>query len=204
MSVSWPSCNENMGGNFLQPLRESQQSDCFCCEHCDYRKFEGGYGTNNTRNFVRKCIYQKTNSKRNKVIFCCNHEHIPSIIEKVLLTTSYNIGWHKSSTEKNYNSLSGCGFIFGVQTCNIIGFCVKSKNCPVRRKSHSMRIVPKEDTFCVNWDGTSGGTEAVVELELCNHVYGNSKYNIYIETIISDDDSMICPHIKHKKDVPES
>ena len=42
--------------------------------------------------------------------------------------------------------------------------------------------------------------EAVAVLKLCKYKYGNSKYKSYIGTIISNNDSTIPSHLKHKKD----
>ena len=41
---------------------------------------------------------------------------------------------------------------------------------------------------------------AAVALELCKHINGNSRCGIYFGTIISDDDSTMCSHLKHGKD----
>ena len=53
----------------------------------------------------------------------------------------------------------------------------------------------------MDWKSTSDGMEASIVLKLCKKVYVNRKYNIYIGTIVCDDDNMIVCHLKHKGDV---
>ena len=60
-------------------------------------------------------------------------------------------------TGKLYNSLSGHGFMFDVYTCNVIGYCLKSKRCPECSTENSLNR-PVEPHDCdINWEGASGG-----------------------------------------------
>ena len=55
----------------------------------------------------------------------------------------------------------------------------------------------EEHDCCVNWAGSSGGMEAAGALGLCIELHDNSGYNIFVQTIVSDDDSTMRAHIQH-------
>ena len=107
------------------------------------------------------------------------------------------MGWQKRSTGKLYDSMSGHGFIFGCRTGNIIGFRVKSKACSTCSMANSLNVVPNEHDCQVNWDGASGAMEAGVALELCIDLHESSGFDIFIETVCSDDDSTMRAHLQH-------
>ena len=137
--------------------------------------------------------------KATKAFFDNDEQNIPDIIKKVGLAVSYDMGWQKRSTGKLYDSLSGHGFIFGCKTGNIIGFRVKSKACSICSNANRLNIPAKEHICKVNWDGASGAMEAGVALELCIALHDSSSFNIYIESVCSDDDSTMRAHLQHEK-----
>ena len=107
------------------------------------------------------------------------------------------MGWQKRSTGKIYDSMSGHGFIIGCRTGNIIGFKVKSKSCSVCLKANYLNIPTKEHGCRINYEGSSGGMEAQVALELCVSLHDDSDYNIFVEYIVSDDDSTMRAHLQY-------
>ena len=137
--------------------------------------------------------------KRQKHSLTRTKKNIPDIIRKVGLAVSYDMGWQKRSTGKLYDSMSGHGFIFGCRTGNIIGFRVKSKACSTCSKANSLNVAPKEHDCQINWDGASGAMEAGVALELCIDLHDTSGFDIYIESVCSDDDSTMRAHLQHAK-----
>ena len=57
---------------------------------------------------------------------------------------------------------------------------------------------PVEQHDCdINWEGASGWMEAAVALGLCIDLHDNIGYDIYISSIVSDDDSTMRAHIQH-------
>lgn len=109
------------------------------------------------------------------------------------------MGWQKRSTGRLYDSLSGHGFIFGCKTGNIIGFCVKSKACSVCSNTNSLNIPAEEHDCQVNWSGASGAMEAGVALEVCIALHDDSGFNVYIDSITSDDDSTMRAHLQYER-----
>ena len=110
---------------------------------------------------------------------------------------SYDMGWQKRSTGKLYDSLSGHDFIFGVWTGYVIGYNVKSKSCSKCSIANSLNKPAEEHDCQINWAGSSGGMEAAVALNLCIELHDDSGYNIFVQTIVSDDDSTMRAHIQH-------
>ena len=53
----------------------------------------------------------------------------------------------------------------------------------------------------MTWYDIIGAMKASVALEFCNDMHGNIKLVIYSGTIISDDDTTIQYHLKHKGDI---
>ena len=96
-----------------------------------------------------------------------------------------------------YGSMSGHGFIIGYRTGNIICFKVKSKSCAICARENSFNVHTEEHDRTINWEGTSGGMEEGVELEMCVKLHNSFKYNIFVEFIVSDDDSIMRPYLQH-------
>ena len=105
------------------------------------------------------------------------------------------MGWQKRSTEKIHDSMTRHGFMIGCRTGNIIGFKVKSKSCSTYAQENSFNVRAKECNCVLNWEGVSGGMEAGVALEMCVELHNNSKYSLFVEFIVSDDDSTIWAHL---------
>ena len=135
--------------------------------------------------------------KATQAFFAGDDPNIPDLIKKVGIAVSYDMGWQKRSTGKLYDSLSGHGFIFGVRTGNVIGFQVKSKCCSKCSIANSLNKPAEEHDCTINWEGSSGGMEAAVALDLCIQLHDETDYNIFVDTIVSDDDSTMRAHIQH-------
>ena len=87
--------------------------------------------------------------------------------------------------------------MIGCRTENIIGFMVNSKACSVCSKANFLNIPPEEHDFKINWEGASGGMDAGVALDLCVHLHDESGYCIFVEHIVSDNDSTMRTHLAH-------
>ena len=135
-----------------------------------------------------------------KAYFDKDTENIPDAIKKLGIAVSYDMGWQKRATGKIYDSMSGHGFMIGCRTGNIIGFKVKSKTCSVCSKANFQNIPTEEHGCRINYEGSSGGMEAQVALELCITLHDDSGYNIYVEYIVSDDDSTMRAHLQYEDD----
>ena len=108
------------------------------------------------------------------------------------------MGWQKRATGKIYDSMSGHGFMIGCRTGNIIGFKVKSKSCTVCSKANFLNIPAEEHGCRINYEGSSGGMEAQVALELCITLHDDSGYSVCVHQIVSDDDSTMRAHLQYE------
>ena len=87
------------------------------------------------------------------------------------------------------------GFTIGCRTGNIIGYGVKSKACSTCTRVNFLNSTPEEHDCRINWEGASGGMEAGLALDLCIGIHG-SDYDIFVEHIVSDDDSKMRAHLR--------
>lgn len=98
-----------------------------------------------------------------------------------------------------YDSLSGHAYIIGAITRNIIEFIVKSKTCSKCKTANRLGIDVEDHEYQINWDGSSGAMEAGVALKLCIDL-NDYKYEIYLEFIVSEDDSTMRSHLRYESD----
>ena len=133
-----------------------------------------------------------------KAYFEQDTDNIPDAIQKLRIAVSYDMGWQKRSTGKIYDSMSGHGFMIGCRTGNIIGFKVKSKTCSVCSKANFLNIPTEEHGCRINYEGSSGGMEAQVALELCTSLHDDSGYSVCVHQIVSDDDSTMRSHLQYE------
>ena len=63
--------------------------------------------------------------------------------------------------------------------------------------TNSLNTTPEEHDCRIIWKGASEGMDAGVALELCIAMHDDCKYSIFIEYIVSADDSTIRAHLTH-------
>ena len=128
-------------------------------------------------------------------------EELPDEIRQVGIAVSYDMGWNKRSTGRIYDSLSGHGFIIGCRTGKVIGYGVSKKKCAKCRFINKNNLQENEAhlAICnVNSTGSSGAMESQVALELTIKVFNESNGRVYIEKIVSDDDSSMRAHLQNQ------
>ncbi|XP_062575241.1 uncharacterized protein LOC134237162 [Saccostrea cucullata] len=83
------------------------------------------------------------------------------------LVLSYDAGWQKRGSGRNYNSLSGHALMIGSKTGKVVGYSVMSKTCRTcdsnkRRtceKDHDCRSVQEKLVWKFKVNGTSNGSQ---------------------------------------------
>ena len=119
-------------------------------------------------------------------------------IGNVGLTVSFDMAWQKRGSGSRYDSLSGHGIMIGCRTKKVIGIIVYAMKCS---KCHfaSKKCVPAEEHDCpLNYVGSSKGMEATAALEMVIDIYTTHTGRIYVEAIISDDDSTMRAKVSHE------
>ena len=109
------------------------------------------------------------------------------------------MGWQKRSTGKVYDSLSGYAYKIGCRTGKIIDMCVKCKKCSICASANKYGAEAPEHDCVVNWIGASGAMEAAVALEMASELLTKTNGKVYIEYLVSDDDSSMGSHLRHEK-----
>ena len=137
-------------------------------------------------------------------------EDIPHHILRLGLAISFDMGWQKRSTGKVYDSLSGHAYKIGCRTGEIIGLCVKCKKCAVCRTANRYGMPAAEHSCTINWIGASGAMEAGVALEMVTNLWKDYNGRLFIEYLVSDDDSSMRSHLRNVEndgklpiDIPE-
>ena len=69
----------------------------------------------------------------------------------------------------------------------------KCKKCQAINKNG----IPNPHDCMINWEGGSGAMEAAVALDLCQDICDSSNGRVFIETIVSDNNSTMRSHIQH-------
>ena len=125
------------------------------------------------------------------------NDEIPPEISILGIAISFDMGWQKRSTGKLYDSLSGHAYAIGCRTSEIIGLSVKCKKCAVCRTANRFSTATAEHNCTINWNGASGAMEAGVALEMVTNMYNDSDNRLYIEFLVSDNDSSMRSHLRH-------
>ena len=124
-------------------------------------------------------------------------EDIPTEILVLGITISFDMGWQKRSTGKVFDSLSGHAYKIGCHTNEIIGLAVKCKKYTKCRKANRLGTVAADHICTINWVGASGAMEAGVALEMVTAFTNESGGRLFIECLVSDDDSSLRKHLRH-------
>ena len=123
--------------------------------------------------------------------------NIPHHILKLGLAISFDIGWQKRSTEKLYDSLSGHGLLYWR---NYRLVCKMLKKCIICRNANKHGMPAHKHKCTINWTGTSGAMESGVALGMVKKLFEDYEGRLFIEYIVSDDDSSMRSHLRHIDD----
>ena len=75
--------------------------------------------------------------------------------------------------------------------------CAKCKKCAVYRSANQYGIEPPEHNCVINWVGASGAMEDGATLETVINLWNDSDDCLFIEYLVSDDNSSMRSHLKH-------
>ena len=132
--------------------------------------------------------------------------NLPEEIHNIGIAVSYDMGWNKRSTGKVYDSLSGHGFIIGCLTRKVIGYGVRKKKCSICKNLNRDNVAATEAHMAVcnvNSHGSSGAMESELALLLTDKVFSDSKGYVFVNYIVSDDDSTMRCHLQHETTDPK-
>lgn len=105
----------------------------------------------------------------------------------------YNMGWKKRAASNIYNSFSGHGFFIDCRTKNIISFgCMKKKYSMCGKLDKE--VIQKVHICNSNYAGSIGMMEVTLVQTLLTELFLQHDGRVFIEKIISDDDSIIRLH----------
>ena len=134
----------------------------------------------------------------------CFEEHnigyIPTCVMRLGIAVSYDMGWQKRSTGHSYDSISGHAFIVGCRTKKIVGVAVRSKNCAKCQKARKHNFPAPDHNCPLNYEGSSGAMESKVALDFTIQLYEKYGGKLFIEHMVTDDDSTIRSMLKHKSE----
>ena len=104
---------------------------------------------------------------------------------------SYDMGWQRRSSGRNYNSMSGHGSIFA--NGSLVAFGVRTTTCRICEVAAKNKKSPPIHDCRRNWDGSSKAMEADVAVELFKNLKDN---NSLVKNIIMDDDTTTIHHLR--------
>ena len=114
------------------------------------------------------------------------------------IVASYDMGWNKRSMGRVYNPLSGHEFLIGCRSGNVISFGVRSKKCVKCSRYKRLGTSPNVHRCTINHEGSSGSMEAKLALELTTNMFNDKKGKVFLNEIVSDDDSTMRALLQHK------
>ena len=130
--------------------------------------------------------------------FAKDEPNIPDEIKTVGLSISYDMGWQKRSTGRVFDSISGHAFMIGCRTGKVIKYDVRQTKCKKCEAQNKHGTSPVSHNCMINWEGGSGAMEAGTALDMTVEVYNSMEGRVFIETIVSDDDSTMRSHLQHE------
>jgi hypothetical protein len=126
---------------------------------------------------------------------------LPTTINSIPISVSYDMGWNKRGGGRVYDSLSGHGFLVGCKTGKIISFGVLKKSCVTCEKSNTQQQQLLPHRCNVNHSGSSGSMESSLALKLIEQLHDETNQKAFVNELVTDDDATtrtILTH-KHKK-----
>ena len=132
-----------------------------------------------------------------KAWFVKDEPSIPDELNRVGLGVSYDMGWQKRSTGMVFDSISGHAFMIECRTGEVIRYDVRQTKCKKCEAQNKTGTSPVPHDCMINWEGGSGAIEAATALDLTMAVHDSMEGRVFIETIVSDDDSTMWSHLQH-------
>ena len=109
------------------------------------------------------------------------------------------MGWNKRSSGNRYDSHSGHALMIGCLSKKIVGAIVSSNMCRVCSLAEENGEEPSDHICPKNYDGSSKAMEADSALHLYKALFQNSKKQLFLKAIVTDDDSSMRSLLKHQK-----
>ena len=110
------------------------------------------------------------------------------------------MAWQKRSTGRVYDSVSGHAYMVGCESGKVISMGVLAKTCAVCRRCNIRGIEPSPHSCTINYDGSSGGMESTLCVELLEKISGDYEERVHVGELVTDDDSTIRSRCQNKKD----
>jgi len=107
------------------------------------------------------------------------------------------MGWNKRSFGNMYDYLSGHASFIGCLSQKIITTIVTAKQCRTCSSHEIKRIESPEHNYPKQYTVSSKATEANAVMSIYEDLYSDSKKNIALQYIVSDDDSSVRALLKH-------
>ena len=134
--------------------------------------------------------------KNKLIIIICYIQSITNHLFSFYFFKKADMGWTKRSSGNGYNSQSDHSNAIGLYGRKIIDSCTYCKVCNICEQARVKNITPKKHYCAKNWEGTSQSMESSAILEICKEAPSKG---YHVGVIISDDDTTIRAHLKHKK-----
>ena len=117
------------------------------------------------------------------------------------LKASYDMGWSKRSSGNRFDSLSAHAFLIGCKCRKIIAAQIASKKCRICQKAIK-KGEPADFHDCpLNHEGSSKAMEADGLLEILKRLHKEYEGKVYMESIVSDDDTTMKAIIRHQSSI---
>jgi len=114
----------------------------------------------------------------------------------VNVIVSFDMGWSKRGTGRNYDSLNGYGAIIGYMSKKVLDFTTRNRQCYLCDVGHS-----KADHDCrKNFEGSAKAMEADAGAQLVNNSEILQSVNLKVRVVIGDEDSSTIAAIRKGND----
>ena len=110
------------------------------------------------------------------------------------------MAWQKRSTGRVYDSVSGHAYMVGCESGKVISMGVLAMACAVCRRCKRRGIEPSHHSCTINYDGSSGGMESTLCVELLEKISSDYEGRVHVGELVTDDDSTIRSRCRNKKD----
>ncbi|KAK3085680.1 hypothetical protein FSP39_007048 [Pinctada imbricata] len=115
------------------------------------------------------------------------------------LCVSFDAGWQKRGSGRNYNSLSGHSSMYGCQTNKLIGYDVMCKSCmicdePAKKGDN----YPREHDCRKNWGGSAKGMEHAMAVNIIKNIHDKGHT---VKQLAMDDDATTISKVHNEIDI---
>ena len=106
------------------------------------------------------------------------------------------MGQQKRSSGNCYDSQRGHSYAIGLYGRKIIDSYTYCKVCNICEQARIKNLTPNKHCCAKNWEGLSTSMDSSAILEICARAPSRG---YHIDVVISDDDTTMRAHMKHKK-----